>query len=141
VAVEVRLVGRNEAHLLGRIAREVFDNPVRPDLTLEFLGDPRHHLAVAIEDGVVVGFASGVHYVHPDKPAELWINEVAVSPSHQQRGLGKAVVGRLLEAARRLGCQSAWVLTDRSNTAARALYASLGGADMEGDIVGVEFEL
>jgi aminoglycoside 6'-N-acetyltransferase I len=58
----------------------------------EFLRDERHHLAVAIEDETVVGFASGVHYVHPDKPAELWINEVGVAPSHHRRGIGKPLL-------------------------------------------------
>jgi aminoglycoside 6'-N-acetyltransferase I len=79
--------------------------------------------------------------VHPDKPAELWINEVGVAPSHQGQGLGKAVLRLLLEEGRRHGCGEAWVLTDRSNAPARALYASLGGADMAGDMVGVEFDL
>jgi aminoglycoside 6'-N-acetyltransferase I len=75
---------------------------------------------------VIVGFASGVHYVHPDKPAELFINEVGIAPSHHRLGLGKAVVTSLLEVGRRLGCREAWVLTDRENTAAMALYASAG---------------
>jgi hypothetical protein len=53
------------------VAAEVFDNPIDADLTAEFLGDARHHLAVAIDDGLVVGFASAIHYVHPDKPPQL----------------------------------------------------------------------
>jgi ribosomal protein S18 acetylase RimI-like enzyme len=82
---------------------------------------------VAIDQGQVIGFASGVHYVHPDKPAELWINEVGVAPDHQGRGVGKAVMRALLEHARRLGCEEAWVLTDHANAAAMRLYASVGG--------------
>jgi len=141
LAIEVRLLVAGDAALLASVAPEVFDNAPRADLSAEFLNDPRHHLAAAIDDGVIVGFASGVHYVHPDKPAELWINEVGVAPSHQGRRLGRAVLRLLLEEGRRQGCGEAWVLTDRSNAPARALYASLGGADMEGDIVGVEFDL
>lgn len=141
VAIEVRLLGAGDLALLDAVAPEVFDDAIRPKMAAEFLSDPRHHLAVAIDAGVIVGFASAVHYVHPDKPPELWINEVGVAPSHQGRGLGKAVMGALLDEGRRLECAEAWVLTDRSNTAARALYASVGGTDMEGDMVGVEFRL
>jgi len=65
----------------------VFDGPIDPVLTRKFLNDPRHHIVVAIHDEVVVGFASAVHYVHPDKAPQLWINEVAVAPPHRRRGL------------------------------------------------------
>ena len=58
-----------------------------------------------------MGFASGVDYIHPDKPREFWINEVGVAPSHRDRGLGKAVLRTLLDHARALGCREAWVLT------------------------------
>jgi aminoglycoside 6'-N-acetyltransferase I len=127
VAVEIRMLGAGDDAILENAVPEVFDNAPHAALVVEFLADPRHHMAAAIEDGRVVGFASGVHYVHPDKPAELWINEVGVAPSHQGRGLGRAVVRALLEHGRRLGCREAWVLTDRKNDAAIRLYAAAGG--------------
>lgn len=129
MATEVRILKRGDDAVLERVAPGVFDNAVDRRLTTEFLDDSRHHLVVAIEDGTVVGFASGVHYVHPDKPAELFINEVGVAPTHQGQGLGKAVVASLLEVARRLGCREAWVLTDSDNIAAMALYTSAGGEE------------
>lgn len=63
------------------IIRVLGRNPIDPTWSAEFLRDPRHHIAVAIEDGVVVGIASGVHYLHPDKPPELFVNEVGVAPA------------------------------------------------------------
>jgi ribosomal protein S18 acetylase RimI-like enzyme len=126
--VEVRVLGSSDAAVLARVAPEVLDRGVDPALAAEFLADPRHHIAVAIEDGTVVAFASGVHYVHPDKPTELWINEVGVSPAHRRRGLGALVVGALLAEGRTLGCVNAWVLTDRSNEAAMRLYRGAGAS-------------
>jgi ribosomal protein S18 acetylase RimI-like enzyme len=111
------------------VAAEVFDNPIDPQFTREFLEDPRHHIAVAIDEGLVVGFASAVHYIHPDKPPELWIIEVGVAPTHRALGLGKAVLSALFEVGRALNCTEAWVLTDRSNVAAMALYSSIGGIE------------
>jgi aminoglycoside 6'-N-acetyltransferase I len=125
----------------------VFDNPIDPELTAEFLADHRHHIAVAVEDGVVVGFASALHYVHPDKRPELWINEVALAPKHRRRGLGKAVVEALFEVGRGLDCTEAWVLTDRGNPGAMAFYSSLGGTEGVGGagpdnpIIGYTFAL
>jgi ribosomal protein S18 acetylase RimI-like enzyme len=129
MAIEMRLLRPGDGQTLAHVAADVFDNPVDPDLASEFLTDPRHHIAVAIDDGLVVGFASGVHYVHPDKPAELWVNEVGVAPACRRRGLGRRALALLLAHGRSLGCASAWVLTDRDNTAAKALYAAAGGVE------------
>ncbi len=139
--MDVRLLAPMDAACFDSVAEGVFDNPTDRDLAREFLADPRHHIAVAIDDGVIVGFASAVHYIHPDKPAELWINEVAVAPSHHRRGIGRQVVGKVLEAGRSLGCREAWVLTDRANTAAVALYTAAGGTAADGDTVMFEFAL
>jgi aminoglycoside 6'-N-acetyltransferase I len=131
--VEVRLLGPDDAALLlHHVADGVFDDPLDAKLTAEFLNDPRHALCVAIDDGTVVGMATGVRYVHPDKPSELWINEVGVAPTHQGRGLAKAILAELLAHARRQGCREAWVQTDEANAAARALYRSAGGEETLG---------
>ncbi len=128
-SVEIRLLGPADASVLDRIAPDVFDGPVDPRWTAEFLGDDRHHLAVALDGGLVVGMASAVHYVHPDKRPELWINEVGVAPTHRGRGVGQALLAALFERGRALGCTEAWVLTEEDNTAARRLYARAGGRE------------
>jgi aminoglycoside 6'-N-acetyltransferase I len=127
MTLEYRILGAADAAVLDRVADDLFDGAVQPRLTQEFLGDARHHLAVTIDDGVVVGFVSGVHYVHPDKLPELWINEVAVAPSHLRRGIAQSLLRMMFDVGRALGCTQAWVLTDRDNTAAMKLYASVGG--------------
>src|SRR5215467_14587873 len=126
--MEIRLLRGSDAAVLDRVAPGVFDDPLDPAATREFLDDPRHHIAVATDAGVVVGFVSAVHYAHPDKPApELWINEVSVAATHQGRGIGKALMAAVLDLARTLRCREAWVLTDRDNERAMRLYASAGG--------------
>jgi len=141
VSIEIRMLGPNDAYVLDRVTTGVFDHEIDPALSAEFLRDPRHHLAVALEDGTVVGFASGVHYVHPDKPPELWVNEVGVAPTHQRRGLGKQLLRMLFGRARELGCREAWVLTSPANGAAIRLYESAGGSDMADPPVMFTFRL
>jgi aminoglycoside 6'-N-acetyltransferase I len=92
-----------------------------------FLEDARHHLVVAIDDGVVVGMASAVDYVHPDKAPQLWINEVGVAPAYQRRGIGRLLLDALLAHGRTLGCTEAWLGTEEDNLPARRLYESAGG--------------
>src|SRR5215467_9912650 len=118
MTVTVRILGPADGQVLQNVAPEVFDYPVDAHWSAEFLADPRHHLAVAIDDesGQVVGLASGVHYVHPDKLPELWVNEVGVAPSHQGQGIGRRVLAALLAHGQTLGCREAWVLTSPDNT-------------------------
>lgn len=137
----VRLLAADEAAALQAVAPDVFDHAVDPRWTAEFLADPRHHLVVALDDGCVVGMASAVHYVHPDKAPELWINEVGVAPSHQRRGLGKRLLAALFARGRALGCAEAWVGTEASNVAARGLYASAGGEEDPEPFVTFSFTL
>ncbi len=127
MTVDIKVLGASDENMLRRVALDVFDNDIDPTLTSEFLRDPRHHLAVAVDGGSVIGFASAVHYVHPDKPPELWINEVGVAPSHQGRGIGKTLLNALFQRARDLECREAWVLTEADNERAVQLYRSVGG--------------
>lgn len=111
---DVRILGRGDEVVLENVAADVFDSAI---------------------DAVVVGFASGVHYIHPDKASEMWINEVGVSPSRQGQGVGSALIQELLRHASRIGCREAWVLTDRGNHAAMRLYASTGAREATGEQV------
>ena len=130
-----------DAHLFSRIAPEVFDEPPQSALIAEFLADARHHMVVAMEEGTLVGFVSAVHYIHPDKPAELWINEIGVSSEHRQQGIAIQLMNRMLDHGRTLGCREAWVLTEKDNIPARKLYARTGGKEWVTPPVYVEFNL
>ena len=130
MAIEIKVLGPQDAGILAALAPDVFDDPIDVGRAREFLADPRHHLAVAADDGQVVGFVSAVHYLHPDKPhPELWINEVGVASTHRGRGIGKAILESLLNLGRELGCAEAWVLSERGNQAAMRLYTTSGGSE------------
>jgi ribosomal protein S18 acetylase RimI-like enzyme len=140
-AVTIRILGANDAAVLSNVAEDVFDHPLQDRWITEFLNDPRHHMAVALLEGQVIGFASGVHYVHPDKPPELFINEVGVASDHQRQGIGRQLMDALLARGRELGCAGAWVLTERDNTAARGLYRASGGMEGTDEVVLIGFNL
>ena len=135
----VRILNSGDAYVLDNVASGVFDNDVDQELTVEFLTDARHHLAIALDGDVVVGIASAVHYIHPDKEPELWINEVGITSTHRRQGIGKKLINALFDHGRELGCGTAWVLTERDNEVARRLYGAMGGT--EKSQVMVEFSL
>lgn len=128
--LEIKLLHPTDSDILNNVATDVFDDPIVPSSAQEFLNDPRHRLVVALDDNLVLGFVSAVIYLHPDKPApELWINEIGVAPTHQRQGIGKLLLRHLLDHAKQSGCTEAWVLTDRENIAAMAMYKSAGGEE------------
>jgi ribosomal-protein-alanine N-acetyltransferase len=57
---------------------------------------------------------------------ELMINNVAVDPSRRRAGIGRGLVGYVLEGARIRGCRRATLEVRPSNAAARHLYEALG---------------
>lgn len=141
-AIEIKILNHNDINLLKNVDRDVFDNAIDLQRAAEFIADPRHHLAVAIDDDLAIGFVSAVHYVHPDKPhPELWINEIGVATTHQRQGVGKQLMNAILAVGRELGCETAWVLTERENIAAMSLYAAIGNPEPPSNCVMFSFHL
>ncbi len=129
MTVTVRMLGPADADVLSAVAEDVFDNEVDARHTREFLDDPRHHMAVALDGTLVVGMASAVHYVHPDKGPELWINEVGVAAPYRGRRIARQLMEALFARGRELGCTEAWLGTEPANDAARKAYAAARGKE------------
>jgi aminoglycoside 6'-N-acetyltransferase I len=134
--IEVRQLTPSDLARVMRASEGVFDNAIVPARAAEFLSDPRHLLIAALDGDRIVGFASAVVYVHPDKAQpELWINEVGVAETHHRRGIGRRLMQETIEAARHAGCSVVWVQTEADNTAARALYRATGAEEKSGVIL------
>ncbi|MCX4990805.1 MULTISPECIES: GNAT family N-acetyltransferase [unclassified Streptomyces] len=110
-------------------AEYLFDHPVRPEWARRFLDTRGHHLYLAYEGEVPVGFISGVETVHPDKGTEMFLYELAVAEVFRRRGTGRALIRELSALARERGCYGMWVGVDTGNDVALATYRSAGGKD------------
>jgi len=127
--VSIHLVSTANSRLLDHVDEDVFDHKVQPALLQTFLANPANVLMVAVAEDQVIGMASGIAYVHPDKPLQLFVNEVGVSGRFHRQGVGKRLLAALLQRGVELGCHEAWVATELGNAAARALYSSVGGKE------------
>lgn len=130
--IKIQFITAENAASLERVDDDVFDHRVNARSLAGFLANPSNLLVVATADEEVVGMTSGIAYLHPDKPLQLFINEVGVSGRFQRRGIATRLVQAMLQRGRELGCTEAWVATEEGNNAARALYGSLGGVE-DGD--------
>ena len=127
--VEIRRVGPGDEALFERIAPEVFDEAVTRERLAAYLRAPGHHMLVALHAGEVVAQVAAVLHRHPDKIAELYLDEVGVTPALQRRGIAGRMVDMMLGIGRELGCGEAWVGTEHDNVAARALYRRREGEE------------
>jgi ribosomal protein S18 acetylase RimI-like enzyme len=116
-----------DAALLLEADPQLFERPLDRKQTEAFLGDPRHHIVVALFGPRVIGSAIAIHQLHPDRSPTLLLVEMAVAPEHQRRGIAKKLLRALLAHGRSLGCTHARVGTEADNIAARRLYAWAGG--------------
>lgn len=138
---DIRILGADDLSVLDRVEAGVFDGTIDRRLSAEFLADPRHLMAVAVCEGKVVGMASAVHYVHPDKPPSLWVNKVGVAPVYRSQGIGRRLIEALFAKGAALGCGDAWLDTERNNIPARRLFGVMGGVEALDPMVRVSFRL
>jgi ribosomal protein S18 acetylase RimI-like enzyme len=124
--VEIRHVGPDDAMLFDRVAPDVFDAPIDKERLAAYLREPNYCMLVAMRDGEVVGQVAAVIHRHPDRPTELYIDEVGVTPALQRQGIARRMLDAMLALGKRRGCEEAWVGTEPDNVPARRLYESYG---------------
>jgi aminoglycoside 6'-N-acetyltransferase I len=129
--IEIRQVGPKDAKLFEHVAEEVFDEPVQPRRLAAYLDQPGHYMIVALHEGTVVGQTAAVIHRHPDKPTELYIDEVGVSPPFHRQGIARRMLEAMFALGRELGCEEAWVGTEVDNIPARQLYETHGDTKAE----------
>jgi ribosomal protein S18 acetylase RimI-like enzyme len=132
-------LGPEDAHVLKTVRPETFDYAIDPVQARAFLMDPAHEIVVAIDGGHVIGMATGLVVLHPDKQPGFFVNEVGVQDDYLRQGLGTLLCNALFDVARARGCHTIWVVTEGDNAPARALYAALGGQETT-DLVMYEWE-
>ncbi|HKA74405.1 MAG TPA: GNAT family N-acetyltransferase [Xanthobacteraceae bacterium] len=126
LGLAIRQVKSGDEALFDRVAADVFDVAVDRQRLAAYLASPGHIMLVALLDGAVVAQVAAVVHRHPDKPTELYIDEVGVTPALQRRGIARTMLAEMLALGKALGCEEAWVGTEPGNAAARGLYESHG---------------
>lgn len=130
--ITFRRLRTGDAPVLAHVAPGVFDNEIRGDHTAAFLGAGYHEMVVALVGDLVVAMCSAVVYHHPDKPAQMWINEVGTGDDWRRRGIALELTGSMVAIARLRGCGFVWLGTESDNAPALNLYRKAGGREVPG---------
>ena len=138
--MDICLLDNSNSFLLKNIAPGVFDNEIDPGSLNQFVSCARHTMALAVEDGVVIGMASGVEYFHPDKNRQFWINEIGVTPERRREGIGRKLIEKMIDYARECGCSCSWLGTGKTNLPANRCFSSVPGGELPKDFVMYEWK-
>ena len=118
--VTIRRLTAGDAAVVEQLAEQ---QPARTAL----LADDRVRFVVAFDGDDPVGFALGYELPRRHgRPTSFFVYELGVDEPYRRRGIGRRLMAELLE-----GHEKAFVLTEPSNDAANALYASLGGTRVD----------
>ena len=126
--------------------RERYEEPLPESYTVAFdqiERDSNNELIVAELNGEVIGtlhlmFLPSLSF---QGGLRAQIESVRVDKLYQGQGIGKMLLRHTLEEAQKAGCKDAWVLTERGNDAAMALYKSIGGIEEVPDPTMFTFKL
>jgi ribosomal protein S18 acetylase RimI-like enzyme len=122
--VNLRRLGPGDEAAAGRVL-EIFKSADAP-VPARFLADPHTLLIVAEEESGPVGWAYGYELLRPEGWSSLFLYEIEVLPAARRRRVGSALITEMLAEARRRGCMEMWLVTERGNEEATALYESAG---------------
>lgn len=124
--MRIRALQARDAHLLTR-ANALFDDPTDPVAATRYLADRANLFLLALDDGEPVGFLRGTGLRQlSTRRRQMFLYEIAVAPSHQRRGIARALIERMLRYCRARHFDEVFVFTDPSNGPAVGLYRSTG---------------
>ena len=129
MSITIVQLTKENSKLLRNLDESVFDQEIDDDRLAAFLDDSNHILLVALNENIVIGQISAVIHRHPDKPTELYVDDLAVADSHLRQGIATRLVKELSTIGGERGCEEIWVATEPGNNSANGLYRSVALAE------------
>ena len=89
-------------------------------------------LAFVVEEANdIVGWCWGYHLLRPDGTTMVYVHEIEVDEEARQQGYGRRLIDAMVATAREMGAAKVFLVTEKSNVAAMALYESAGAKPSE----------
>ncbi|MEL6100584.1 MAG: GNAT family N-acetyltransferase [Pseudomonadota bacterium] len=95
------------------------------------LQDPHAHILLALRKGQILAYLMARQYLRPNSPLtharnRMHIEHIAVLPSAQRQGIGKALISRIEATAREQRCDEIMLDTWADNVDAQAAFGKSG---------------
>ncbi|MGJ8537799.1 MAG: GNAT family N-acetyltransferase [Parasphingopyxis sp.] len=120
--IDFHVITAENADLLDHVEKGVYEAPIRADFLEACLANPNQFLIVAVADGAVVGKAQAYIFHFPEKPAEIYIEEIDVAKKWRRQGVATGLMEAVGAEGKKRGIAEYWLITEKGNKGARALY-------------------
>jgi ribosomal protein S18 acetylase RimI-like enzyme len=138
----IERVARIDSGTLEQVKADFPDHNWEPASVEAFLADSSNILILAKSAERVSGILTGHRLARlDDKKATVLLYEIDVHPDFRKQGIASEMINSLKEEARSSGASEVWVITNKSNGAATALYENTGGVAKNDDDVVFEYPL
>ena len=119
-----------DAALLARLNHDWPDEPWVLEQAHAFVANPDNLLLLATIPDLICGIVIAHRLQRLDAlRAEVLLYSIDVHEAMRRQGVGHALVNATTAWAQELDADCTWVLTERTNHAAMALYRAAGGSD------------
>ena len=125
MTIEIIQLGENNMDILNNYDEDIFDERIDSRRLAAMLKEQNNILLVAINESVVIGQVLAVIHRHPDKPTELYIDDLGVSETFRRRGIATRLLEQLYIIGVERGCEEIWVATEPDNEPAIKFYNSM----------------
>ncbi|MDG5788625.1 GNAT family N-acetyltransferase [Evansella sp. AB-P1] len=107
-----------------------------------FLSDEKNYLVVYRNNNKIAGFAYGYELQRFDgRKNMMYMHQVEVLHEYRQKGIGKKLMEEFIHICKRRDCEKLFLITNKSNEAAVALYERLGGISPNNDDLLYSFQM
>lgn len=132
--IMVRRLGTGDEEVARAVARVFKEAIIEIAHAGVFLANPANYLAVVQIDGAIAGFLLAHRLDRLDQTAgQLFIYDIDVAPDQRRRGVGSALMRYVRDVVEREGLMEAFLLTNRANEPAMALFRRTGGTAEDDD--------
>ena len=138
--MQIKRLSADNIETMRRLSRQFKNAEIDQAAAKRFLDDPANYLIVCLEGDEVAGFvlAYALRRIDIDKNM-IYIHEVDVDQKHRQQGCATKMIEFTKAIGKQQNAHCVFVITNRSNEAAMALYRKMGGVEAAADDVVFDF--
>jgi len=126
MTIEIHHITDANKTLLSNVAEDVFDYAIKQKHLADYVSHSNHRLIVATSERIVVGQIRGTLHFQPDEPAQLYIDNLGVTPEFKRQGVASDLINALKGWGKAQGCTSFWVATELDNDEGNQFYKATG---------------
>ena len=128
MAREYRRLSASDLELVLHLNETYRQGFASPEAARAFLAQPQNWLFACVEEGRILGFCQGYVCARLNGAGGLlYVHELTVLPAYRRRGIGKTMLDMLKIFCRLSGIRRVFLITQRSNLPAVALYEAARG--------------